>query len=264
MFTRLRLQPPAFPKATDSDIQSAFEAFVKNDYEFKKALCEHLASLNSPGVLAITEAMVNGSPVGNLTPDTGKFTTLEATGNTTLGDASGDSVTVNGASFDYAAVSALIKGDFSNATLASRTSIQSRTTDGITVVQAIPNGAGTASGFSAHNAADPDNSHYILLAVSATQSFIRSTKAGSGTTRAMEFQIDGTTKLSIGTGGQVAVAGAAVSTTTQLNTPAGTTGASSLRIPHGAAPTAPVDGDMWTTTAGLFARINGATVGPLS
>lgn len=54
------------------------------------------------------------------------------------------------------------------------------------------------------------------------------------------------------------------SVTTALLTPAGTTGVSSLRIPHGAAPTTPVNGDMWTTTAGLFVRINGATVGPLS
>lgn len=37
-----------------------------------------------------------------------------------------------------------------------------------------------------------------------------------------------------------------------------------LRLPHGAAPTAPVNGDVWTTTAGLFVRINGATVGPLT
>lgn len=37
-----------------------------------------------------------------------------------------------------------------------------------------------------------------------------------------------------------------------------------LNLPHGTAPSAPVDGDMWTTTAGLFVRINGSTVGPLS
>lgn len=37
-----------------------------------------------------------------------------------------------------------------------------------------------------------------------------------------------------------------------------------LRLPHGAAPTSPTNGDMWTTTAGLFVRINGATVGPLT
>lgn len=49
-----------------------------------------------------------------------------------------------------------------------------------------------------------------------------------------------------------------------LATQASTTAAASARLPHGAAPTSPVDGDMWTTTAGLYVRINGATVGPLS
>ncbi len=47
-------------------------------------------------------------------------------------------------------------------------------------------------------------------------------------------------------------------------TPASTTTVAGLRLPHGAAPTSPVNGDMWTTTAGLFVRINGATVGPLT
>lgn len=54
------------------------------------------------------------------------------------------------------------------------------------------------------------------------------------------------------------------SSTAALTLSAGTTGVASLRIPHGAAPTSPVDGDMWTDTSGLFVRINGATVGPLS
>jgi hypothetical protein len=39
-------------------------------------------------------------------------------------------------------------------------------------------------------------------------------------------------------------------------------GAASMVLPHGVAPTAPVNGDLWTTTAGLHARINGVTVGP--
>ena len=36
-----------------------------------------------------------------------------------------------------------------------------------------------------------------------------------------------------------------------------------MRIPHGTAPTSPTNGDVWTTTAGIFVRINNATVGPL-
>jgi len=60
------------------------------------------------------------------------------------------------------------------------------------------------------------------------------------------------------------IAAWAGSATANLLLPAGTTGVASLRIPHGAAPTTPVDGDTWTTTAGAFIRINGVTVGPLT
>lgn len=50
----------------------------------------------------------------------------------------------------------------------------------------------------------------------------------------------------------------------QVKAGAGTTSLASLNIPHGSAPTSPVNGDIWTTSAGLYVRINGATVGPLT
>jgi hypothetical protein len=50
----------------------------------------------------------------------------------------------------------------------------------------------------------------------------------------------------------------------QFQTIASTITKAGLNIPHGAAPTSPVNGDMWTTTAGLYIRINGTTVGPLN
>jgi hypothetical protein len=46
-------------------------------------------------------------------------------------------------------------------------------------------------------------------------------------------------------------------------TAASVVGGASLRIPHGTAPTTPTNGDVWTTTAGVYAQVNGATVGPL-
>lgn len=52
------------------------------------------------------------------------------------------------------------------------------------------------------------------------------------------------------------------STVVKLVAMTSTTSSAGLRLPHGVAPTSPVDGDIWTTTAGLFARINGVTVGP--
>jgi hypothetical protein len=50
--------------------------------------------------------------------------------------------------------------------------------------------------------------------------------------------------------------------TSYLTLGASTTGVSSLNVPHGSAPSSPVNGDVWTTTSGMFARINGGTVGP--
>lgn len=49
-----------------------------------------------------------------------------------------------------------------------------------------------------------------------------------------------------------------------LATAATSTAQAGFRLPHGTAPTSPVDGDAWTTTAGLYVRINGVTVGPLT
>ena len=80
----------------------------------------------------------------------------------------------------------------------------------------------------------------------------------------------GTADLSISSTGAVTIPGTlgvsgvgaigtTTSSTTNLNLPAGTTGVSSLRIAHGVAPSAPVNGDMWSTTGGAFMYINGVT-----
>lgn len=45
----------------------------------------------------------------------------------------------------------------------------------------------------------------------------------------------------------------------RTETAASTTTTAGLRVAHGAAPTSPVDGDVWSTTAGLFIRVNGVT-----
>lgn len=49
----------------------------------------------------------------------------------------------------------------------------------------------------------------------------------------------------------------------QIRGPACTTSIASFRAPHGTAPSAPVNGDIWTTTAGIYVHINSGTVGPL-
>lgn len=49
----------------------------------------------------------------------------------------------------------------------------------------------------------------------------------------------------------------------KLITQASTNSAAGFNIQTGIAPGAPLNGDLWVTTAGLFVRVNGSTVGPL-
>ena len=48
-----------------------------------------------------------------------------------------------------------------------------------------------------------------------------------------------------------------------ISLPSSTSAVAPLRIAQGIVPTSPVNGDIWTTSAGLYARISGSTVGPL-
>lgn len=50
----------------------------------------------------------------------------------------------------------------------------------------------------------------------------------------------------------------------KMISPPSTSARAPFRIRQGVAPSAPQDGDIWTTSAGLFVRINGSTIGPLS
>lgn len=45
---------------------------------------------------------------------------------------------------------------------------------------------------------------------------------------------------------------------------ASTTGSASINLPHGTAPTSPVNGDLWTTNSGLYVQISGSSIGPLT
>ena len=61
-----------------------------------------------------------------------------------------------------------ILGDFSNATLASRTVIQTSTTNGSTGVYVVPNGSSTAASIQALNNATPTNAAKILIATNGS------------------------------------------------------------------------------------------------
>jgi len=95
---------------------------------------------------------------------------------------------------------------------------------------------------------------------------------GNGTAWVAESGATARTSLGLGTGDTAtftavltsavgsAFGGASASASTVFNLPAGTTAASSFRVAPGAAPTSPVQGDVWSTSGSIFARLNGVSV----
>jgi hypothetical protein len=83
----------------------------------------------------------------------------------------------------------------------------------------------------------------------------------------LSVEHDGTA-LAIRADGTTDVINITAAAATAINMPAGVkvntaaTGASraGFALPHGTAPSAPVNGDLWTTSSGVFARVNGSTV----
>lgn len=76
----------------------------------------------------------------------------------------------------------------------------------------------------------------------------------------------GADSFAVAVGGSALVTYAAASVTfaQKVVTVLSATGGAGFRLPHGAAPTSPVDGDVWTTSAGgMFWRTNGVTQAPL-
>lgn len=72
------------------------------------------------------------------------------------------------------------------------------------------------------------------------------------TTTGLFLRVNGTTRQYADLAGSNAFTG-------KISLFTGTTAAASLLMGHGAAPTTPANGDMWSTTSGLFMRVNGTT-----
>lgn len=87
---------------------------------------------------------------------------------------------------------------------------------------------------------------------------------GSGSTITIQYGIFVDNQTQGGTNYAILTNSGLVSFGDLVITPASSTSRASLRVPHGSAPSSPVNGDVWTTTAGLFVQINGSTVGPLT
>jgi hypothetical protein len=100
-----------------------------------------------------------------------------------------------------------ITGDFSNATHANRVMFQSSTTNGNTVVGAIPNGTASAGQYAVYSAQDPTNASQgqFLIDSSAGLMSIRSSVLGTGTYLPMTFYTGGSERVRVDTSGNVGI-----------------------------------------------------------
>jgi hypothetical protein len=126
----------------------------------------------------------------------------------TLPENTGTVVTTGGASslttsgnLTFTGTGNRITGDFSNATLANRVAFQTSTTNSSTVIQTIPNGTSTTSGYIAFGSSDTTNSSYAIIADTGGTVAFRAGITGTGTYEPMTFQTGGSERMRIDTSG---------------------------------------------------------------
>jgi hypothetical protein len=98
-----------------------------------------------------------------------------------------------------------ITGDMTNATIANRLMFQTNTTNGNTLVSAIPNGTSIYSAFQAYNNPDPTNAGYISLGTSDSLASIAVPKRGTGTYLPLNFETSDVERLRITVNGGISV-----------------------------------------------------------
>lgn len=208
---------------------------------------------------------INSTAIGAITPSTGTFTTLSSSGNATLGDAATDAHTASGM------LQVAKPSDFWSSSVSSFYTIGTEsapigniTTQGNVRVAITSNGyRNNATQWTSYNAGGSTGAAQIELGFSGDIYFrTDAAKAsGSGITITQRGIITdtGLNACAIGATTPSTVSATTVTATGLVLTPASATSGAGLRLPHGTAPTSPTNGDIWTTTTGLLARINGTT-----
>jgi hypothetical protein len=126
---------------------------------------------NTTVALGDTITTINNLTLANVTVTSASFSNVTLSGTTT----------VSGNTTVFSGTGARIQGDFSNATLASRTAFQTSTTNDATGVNVLPNGTGTVAAVTAFNNSNPTNAAFATLGISSGNAALTSGNTGSGT-----------------------------------------------------------------------------------
>ena len=132
-----------------------------------------LPVLNGSGFLAVAQGgtATGTAGIGAFNNITG-YTASGATGTTSTNLVFSTSPTITTPTISgnetHTGTGALFLADFSNATVASRFSFQTSTTNGLTGIYALPNGTATGAAWQATNNSDPTNASKIMITTNAS------------------------------------------------------------------------------------------------
>lgn len=114
--------------------------------------------------------------------------------------------------YTYSATGARIQADFSNATVASRTFLQDKTTNNASSVGVIPNGTGAEASVAAFGASDPANATYLTIASGSTYTKLESGKTGTASYAPLLLSVGGAEKARLLTDGALVIGTTSVPT----------------------------------------------------
>ena len=105
--------------------------------------------------------------------------------------------TISSGNLTFSSTGQRITGDMSNATATSRLAFQSSTTNGNTIIQAIPNGTATQTNLLLYANTDLSNSAALNIFQNATESTIRGIALGTGAYTPLTFYTGGSERMRI-------------------------------------------------------------------
>ena len=138
-----------------------------------------------------TGTLVNGTSNVSIPAANGNVN-ISAAGNANVVVVTGTGANITGTlnisgNTTFSGVGQRILGDFSNATLASRTAFQDKTANSVTGINILPNGTATESALTVFNNSNAANSSYGSINGNATLVRIISATTGSGTALPLTF-----------------------------------------------------------------------------
>jgi hypothetical protein len=110
-----------------------------------------------------------------------------------------------GASLNFTGEGVRITGDMTNATWSNQLAFQTTTVNGLTSVNAIPNGTSSQAQFSAYNASNPNNSAAVAMGISSTSAWLSTGPVGTGVAVPLLFYNDGAERMRLTPNGLLAI-----------------------------------------------------------